>query len=109
MPRLRAALARLNPGLPETVFERAMAERIRDRTKMVPAHANQDVYRLLKDGVKVEVPDERGGIATETVRLIAGRRPEADDFFLASQVKARFARGASGPRPRSWSSIGAAS
>ncbi|TVR77897.1 MAG: type I restriction endonuclease subunit R [Rhodospirillales bacterium] len=87
--RLRAALSRLNPNVPETAFEQAIEALTRDRSKMVEANANQDVYRLLKEGVKVEVPDDRGRITVETVRLIDWRRPETNDFFLASQVWVR--------------------
>lgn len=83
--RLHLALAKLNPGIPEEGFDQAIAELTRDRSKMVPVNANQEVYRLLKDGVKVTVADAAGGRTAETVRLIDWRLPEENDFFLASQ------------------------
>ena len=49
------------------------------------AQANRDVYRLLKEGVKVTFQDDDGGEAVETVRVIDWDHPENNDFFLASQ------------------------
>src|SRR5437868_7973632 len=53
VPRLRAALKRLNPGLPPEALRLAVEELTRDRSVLSPAHANREVYHLLKDGVKV--------------------------------------------------------
>ncbi|MBI4318431.1 MAG: type I restriction endonuclease subunit R, partial [Chloroflexi bacterium] len=47
--------------------------------------ANREVYRLLKDGVKVTVSDEEGGQQTERVAVVDWSDPENNDFFLASQ------------------------
>jgi type I restriction enzyme R subunit len=85
-PRLRAALERLNPGVRREVIDGAMQELARDRGAMSPAHANQDVYKLLKDGVKVTYQDDDGGEAVETVRVIDWDQPENNDWFLASQI-----------------------
>jgi type I restriction enzyme R subunit len=51
MRHLRAALERFNPGLPASAYEDAIAVLTRDRSAMLPAAANRDDYRLLKDGV----------------------------------------------------------
>lgn len=83
--RLRAALARLNPSLPESAFDQVIEELTLDRSKLVRANANQEVYRLFKDGVKVKVTDEHGNPSIETVRLIDWRQPENNDFLLATQ------------------------
>ena len=55
--RLRAALERLNPGLPPEAISAALDELGRDRSAMALAAANREVYLLLKDGIKVSVPD----------------------------------------------------
>ena len=66
VPRLRAALARLNPQLPAEAIASAVDELTRDRSAMSLAAANREVCGLLKEGVKVAVPDrERGGIKGE--------------------------------------------
>ncbi len=89
IPRLRAALARLNPTLPKDALaqaiDQAVEELTRDRSKLVRANANQEVYRLLKDGVKVKVADKHGSPTFETVRLIDWREPTNNSFLLASQ------------------------
>ena len=61
-------------------------DRLLDRSKQIAVNANREVYRLLKDGVKVTVPDEQGGHRTETLRVIDWATPAHNDFFLASQV-----------------------
>jgi type I restriction enzyme, R subunit len=83
--RLRLALRKLNTDIPEEGLDQAIEDLTRDRSKMVAVTANQEVYRLLKDGVKVSVADEAGGRVVETVRVIDWREPENNAFFLASQ------------------------
>ena len=58
----------------------------RDRSALSDVAANQDVYRLIKDGVKVKARDERGRREDVSVRVIDWREPQNNDFFLASQV-----------------------
>jgi type I restriction enzyme R subunit len=87
--RLRAALTRLNPTLDDAAFDQAIEMLIRDRSTQIAVNANQEVYKLLKDGINVEVPDERGGTTTERVRLIDWRDAGNNDFFLASQFWVR--------------------
>ncbi len=52
---------------------------------MSPAHANREVYGLLKDRVRVTVSSEEAGDEVETVRVIDWNDPKNNDFFLASQ------------------------
>ena len=67
-PRLRAALEKLNPKLPIEAIASAIDELARDRAAMTFAGANRELWALLKDGVKVAVPDrERGGVKDERV------------------------------------------
>jgi type I restriction enzyme R subunit len=63
--RLRAALITLNPGLPPEAIQTAIDELARDRSAMSLEAANREVYRLLKDGIPVSIPDrEHGGQKT---------------------------------------------
>ena len=66
-------------------LDQAIEELTRDRSKLVPVNANQEIYRLLKDGVPVNVPDEHGTETPERVRVIDWRAPKNNDFLLASQ------------------------
>ena len=84
--RLRAALERLNPALPTEAITAATDELTRDRSAMSLEAANREVYLLLKEGIKVSVPDkERGGQKTERVRVIDWEHPTNNDFLLVSQ------------------------
>ncbi|MYL24373.1 HsdR family type I site-specific deoxyribonuclease [Halomonas alkaliantarctica] len=89
VPRLRVALKKLNPELPADALEKAIEELTRDRSKLLAVNANLEVYRLLKDGVKVEVSDDDGGTAIETVRVIDWSHPKENDFLLTSQFWVR--------------------
>ncbi len=84
--RLRAALVALNPGLPADSYAQAIEQLAQDRSKQIAVNANRDFYRLLKDGVKVKVPDERGGHGIETLRVIDWATPANNEFFLTSQM-----------------------
>jgi len=85
LSRLRPAMERLNPGLPPEAYQLAIEELTRDRSLMSPAHANREIYQLLKDGVKVTYRDAEGVETVETVYLIDWYNPANNDFFLASQ------------------------
>src|SRR5437762_62779 len=56
--RLRPALERLNPEAAKEAIEQAIEELTRDRHAMSPAQANREIYKHLKNGVKVTL---RGG------------------------------------------------
>lgn len=84
-PRLQAALEKLNPDVAKSAIDLAIEELAKDRSAMGLAHANRDVYRLLKDGVKVSFQNEEGEVVDETIRVIDWNEPENNDFFLASQ------------------------
>jgi type I restriction enzyme R subunit len=84
--RLRGALEKLNPGISPNAIENAVEELTKDRSAMSPARANQAVYRLLKDGVRVTYKhgdDEEETV--EVVKPIDWNEPDNNDFFLASQ------------------------
>src|SRR5260221_1197151 len=86
VPRLRAALAKLNPKVSVEAVELAILELTRDRSALSPAHANREVYRLLKDGVKVRVRGEDDEESDETVRVVDWDAPGNNDFLLVSQL-----------------------
>ncbi len=83
--RLRAALRKLNPDLPDETINLVVEELARDRSKLLPVNANQEVYRLLKDGVPVSVTDEHGHNTLKVAKVIDWGCVEENDFFLASQ------------------------
>lgn len=114
IPRLRAALERLNPGLPLESIAAAIEQLTMDLSAMSLAAANREIYKLFRDGVKVPAPGggvfgsvsnaggggggaaDAGGFSAvagadageehiETARIIDWGNPANNDFFLASQ------------------------
>ena len=85
LSRLLPALKCLNPGLPSEALGLAVEELTRERSLMSPAHANREIYKLLKEGVKVTFRSPEGIETFETVRVIDWQHPQDNDFFLASQ------------------------
>ena len=84
--RLRAALTQLNAGLPAEAIQTAIDELARDRSAMSLEAANREVYRLLKEGIPISIPDrEHGGQKTERLRVVDWEHPEQNDFLLVSQ------------------------
>ena len=74
--RLRATLVMLNPALPPEAITAAVDELTRDRSTMSLEAANREVYLLLKEGIKVSVPENEpdglracGGQKTERLRV----------------------------------------
>ena len=85
--RLRNALVRLNPSLPPKAISAAVDELSRDRSAMLPTAANRELWALMRDGVKVSVPDlVRGGQKDERVRVVDWDDPTANEFLLVSQM-----------------------
>ena len=84
--RLSPALARLNPDASNEAIDAAIDELTRSRAVMPPAEANDEVYTLLKDGVKVTItdPDDEGETVV-ALKVIDWDNPQNNDFFLASQ------------------------
>lgn len=84
--RLRSALAGLNPDIPSEAITLAIDELEKNRSILNPANANREVYKSIRNGVKVSIQKPDGSWDTETVRVIDFDEPENNDFFLASQL-----------------------
>ncbi len=84
---LRPVLERLNPALPTEAISAANDELSRDRSAMTPAAANRELWQLMRDGVKVSVPNkEKGGVKAERVRVVDWENSAANDFLLVNQM-----------------------
>src|SRR6267143_356968 len=83
--RLRAALSKLNPGTAPFAIDLAVEELSKDRSVLSPVRANQEIYKLLRDGVKVSVRRDDDTESFEIVRVVDWDEPRNNDFFLASQ------------------------
>ncbi len=83
--KLSKAIDRLNDGLLEDAKKEAISVLLRDRSRLSLVKANQEVYKLLKDGVKVKTKTGKGDYDYRAVRIIDFERPDNNDFLLASQ------------------------
>ena len=83
--KLTAALKKLNPKLADDAYRLAVDQLTVDRSAMSMVNANHEVYKLLKEGVKVKFQDDDGNQAEETLRVIDWTEPANNEFFLASQ------------------------
>ena len=83
--RLRAALRKFNPSLPDEALQQAEIALTADRSAMLPVAANREVYKLLREGVPVQVRKPDGSLKDERVAFIDWTDAAANDFFVASQ------------------------
>ncbi len=67
--RLREAICRLNPTIPDDARDDALRKVLRVATPSL-THANRAFHRMLRDGVPVEYPRPDGSIAGDDARLI---------------------------------------
>ena len=85
LPKLREALEKLNDKAPKEAINQAITELTKDRSVMSQVAANQEVYKLIKGGVKVEAQNDKGEDEDYLVKVIDFDEPGNNDFFLASQ------------------------
>ncbi|MDR0736951.1 MAG: type I restriction endonuclease subunit R [Zoogloeaceae bacterium] len=67
---VRAALERLNPGLPDTAYEEALTRVTQDDITKSLIARNEEKYCLLRDGVPVRFKDKTGRRVDKRLRLI---------------------------------------
>src|SRR6267378_5666128 len=80
--RLRAALLKLNPGTTPLAVDLAVEELGKDRSVLSPVRANQEIYKLLRDGVRVPVRRDDDQESIEIVRVVDWDKPKNKDLFL---------------------------
>ena len=84
--RLFTAFHHLNPDLPPEAYNFAFEELTRDRSRLSMPAANREIYQLLRNGLKVHLPDPKGSVdKVETVRLMDWENHANNDFLLVSQ------------------------
>ncbi|MBA2527909.1 MAG: DEAD/DEAH box helicase, partial [Pyrinomonadaceae bacterium] len=83
--RLRAALGRLNPGVPESALD-AAERKLLQRESPALVLENRRLHRLLVDGIEVEVPAAGGGVRGERVRLLDFDDLGANDWLAVNQL-----------------------
>ena len=82
--RLREAIRRLNPVIPDEAREEALRKVLRVGTPAL-TQTNRAFHRLLRDGVSVEYPRPDGSIAGDHVRLVDFGDVRANDWLAVNQ------------------------
>ncbi|MEW6695613.1 MAG: type I restriction endonuclease subunit R [Pseudomonadota bacterium] len=82
--RLKAAIAHLNPGVPEEARQEAVRKVTHAELPNL-LEENRRVHKLMTEGVDVEYHAEDGTLTAGKVRLIDFERPEANDWLAVSQ------------------------
>ncbi|MDP2170123.1 MAG: type I restriction endonuclease subunit R [Rhodocyclaceae bacterium] len=82
--RLRAALRRLNPAIPEEAREEALRKVLRIGTPSL-TQTNRAFHRMLRDGVPVEYARPDGSIAGDHARLVDFGDVRANDWLAVNQ------------------------
>ena len=82
--RLRDAIWRLNPAIPEEARDEALRKVRRVGTPSL-VQTNRAFHRLLRDGVPVEYARADGSIAGDHVRLVDFDKVSANDWFAVNQ------------------------
>ena len=84
MPRLRAAVDRLNPGLPSEAQEDAIRKVIQTEFPAL-LEENRRLHRLITEGVGVEYYAEDGTLRGDQAHLIDFENPDANDWLAVNQ------------------------
>jgi len=83
--RLRDALLRLNPHIPESVLNEAMQRLVRvSKTSLI--EDNHDFHQLLIAGVPVQYRTSSGEVKHDIVRVVDFSSPENNNFVAVNQL-----------------------
>jgi len=89
---LRAAVAELNPDIPEPAREQAVEKLTQvDASRSLLQH-NRDFYRFIRGGVPVEWRDRQGVVRHALARVMDFRNPENNRFLAVRELKVQGVR-----------------
>lgn len=86
--RLREAIRRLNPAIPEDARDEALRKVLRVGTPAL-VQTSRAVRQMLRDGVSVECPRPDGSIGGDHVRLVDYENVEAIDWIMREGARAK--------------------
>ena len=84
---LKNTLVKLNPDLPQEAIDNAYYELTQDLSNKTPVAANQFIYEMLKNGVKVQFKDNNGIDTEDIVKVLDFNTPDNNEFLLIRQFK----------------------
>ena len=83
---LMRALHKLNPDLPETAYTQAFDQLTKDRSILSLVNANKEIYKLLKDRIKVTYRNDDGHEVTKTLWILDFLNPQNNEYLIAQQL-----------------------
>ena len=82
--RLKNALKRLNPDLPEKAIDEAVYQ-LKNFEHPNLEIVNREVWRMLTEGVKVEAENEKGELRGKFVKVFDFENPLNNEFLVVNQ------------------------
>ncbi len=83
---LKQKLTEFNPAAAVNVIEKAIDEITKDRSSLNPLMANQEIYELLKKGIKIQTTNDKDEQITTIIKVIDWNDPKQNHFLIASQM-----------------------
>ncbi|MBN7384530.1 HsdR family type I site-specific deoxyribonuclease [Mycobacteroides abscessus subsp. massiliense] len=84
--RLRDALRDLNPLIPDSIRDEALAAITRDRSMMDRVRANREIYNLVREGYRAEWTDDQGERQYATVAYIEFHDSTKNEWIAVPQM-----------------------
>jgi type I restriction enzyme, R subunit len=83
---LRAALAALNPGLPDAGYDDAVRQIMAATAAQSLLGTNREKYDLIRDGVQVTFRNDKGELVRQRLRVIDFDNPENNYFLCVREL-----------------------
>lgn len=83
---LRKALKQLNPKAPEVAVEESMRLIAADDLAKNLVQLNEEKYKMIREGVTVEAPNENGQLQKYTLSVIDFNQPDNNDFLMVREL-----------------------
>jgi len=84
---LLKSLSKLNPGLPDTAYQNAIAQIIQKSADKSLAQINKGKYTLFTKGVDVSFTNEKGKLTKKKLQLFDFNNPEDNHFLAVRQLE----------------------
>lgn len=86
---LRAALVKLNPGLPENAYDESVRQIVEISASQSILVANREKYSLLRDGVQVAYRTAKGDLVKKTMQVFDFDHPAENHFLTVRELWVR--------------------
>ena len=82
-----AALQKLNPGLPDLAYSRAIEKIVQREADKTIAQQNKNKYQLLKNGIEITIINNNGKSQKKTLKLFDFKEYRNNDFLTIRQLE----------------------